>query len=645
MSRQAGYVLRVAVLPGLVVGAGLTAAVAGAPAASAGASTPWACTAFGYLFQYPAIDSPTSITQVDLATGATSPFGSITDSVNGVGYNTLDNFVYGWDHNTGQLVRVAGDGTLTQLGVPAGMSGADAASGFNTGGFDGSGHLWLLDGGTGAWYEIDLVPGSATYGHVLASGMVAAPATVAHLPQDWAYINGGLYAMVPAASGPAHLVEFSLSTHLFTDLGAVVGVPSGSYGAAYASPGGYLWVSDNTTGNIYRVTVASGTGIAASAGPSSVNNDGARCAGAAIPTITVSSATVAGRLQPADQFTVGLDNSSGSVLTSATTTGTGTTASTTNWPVTEGASYTITDAMAAGSPDPLSDYASSISCTDTTTGATVTPGGSVPNWILPVTGTDSYHCHVTNTPLRPSALVVNSAVPSAVTRAGQLITYSFKVTNTGNTVLNKVSVRDTQEPPAGPPASGPTCPAATLTPGQSETCTATYKVTQADINNGVVKGTATASGTSPNGTEVTSPPSAVKVPVIWHPALTVLMSASSSTLTGVGQRLDFAYKVTNTGSVTMTGIKVRDKQAAPAGQLTSGPACPAATLAPGQSETCTATYKVTAADIANGSVNDTAMAIGDQPSGPAVISAPSQLTVAAPAGPEPVVSGGVPVTG
>jgi uncharacterized repeat protein (TIGR01451 family) len=114
----------------------------------------------------------------------------------------------------------------------------------------------------------------------------------------------------------------------------------------------------------------------------------------------------------------------------------------------------------------------------------------------------------------PSITIVKTATPTKVSTIGDVISYSFLVTNTGNVTLSKVTVTDIQIAPAGPLTSGPTCPQPTLASGASETCTGTYTVTQADVNNGKVNDTAVASGTPPGSTTpVTSPPAPASVSV------------------------------------------------------------------------------------------------------------------------------------
>ena len=64
-------------------------------------------------------------------------------------------------------------------------------------------------------------------------------------------------------------------------------------------------------------------------------------------------------------------------------------------------------------------------------------------------------CTFTNTPA--SIAVTKTPSPTSVTAAGQTITYSYVVTNTGPLPLTNVTVADTQTPPAGALTSGPTC--------------------------------------------------------------------------------------------------------------------------------------------------------------------------------------------
>jgi len=65
---------------------------------------------------------------------------------------------------------------------------------------------------------------------------------------------------------------------------------------------------------------------------------------------------------------------------------------------------------------------------------------------------------------------------------GDVITYSYAVTNTGNVTLSNVSVADVHSGTGSPPVPAPAV-VATLAPAATATFTASYQVTQADVNN------------------------------------------------------------------------------------------------------------------------------------------------------------------
>src|ERR1700722_7889650 len=65
--------------------------------------------------------------------------------------------------------------------------------------------------------------------------------------------------------------------------------------------------------------------------------------------------------------------------------------------------------------------------------------------------------------------------------------------------------------------------------------------------------------------------------------------------------INSSYVVTNSGTTTLSNVGVTDS-------LIGNVTCPDSTLAPGASETCTATYTVTQADVDAGSVREAAFA-------------------------------------
>jgi fimbrial isopeptide formation D2 family protein len=88
---------------------------------------------------------------------------------------------------------------------------------------------------------------------------------------------------------------------------------------------------------------------------------------------------------------------------------------------------------------------------------------------------------------------------------------------------------------------------------------------------------------------------------------------------GVGDQVPYDFVVTNSGATDITDLAVSDPRIGPV-------SCPARTLAVGQTVTCTAAYTVTAEDVRNGSIDNTATASG-RSDGEEVTSPPSSQSV------------------
>ncbi|WP_423920222.1 beta strand repeat-containing protein [Frigoribacterium sp. 2-23] len=229
---------------------------------------------------------------------------------------------------------------------------------------------------------------------------------------------------------------------------------------------------------------------------------------------------------------------------------------------------------------------------------------------------------VTVTPAPALSTTKSGALPSGSTgKAGDVVTYTFRLSNTGNQTLTGVAVAD---PLSGLSAvtygTWPSGTAGTLQPGQTVTATATYTVTQNDVDAGSVVNRATGSGKSPAGTTVQSSAPAT-VTLSQGPAITLAKSgALDAGSTGkAGDTVTWSFTARNTGNVTLKNVAITDNLAGVSalsyGTWASGTT---GTLAPGQSVTATATYRLTQADVDNASVTNTASVAGTPPTGNAV---------------------------
>ncbi|WP_199140175.1 DUF7507 domain-containing protein, partial [Pedobacter sp. ASV12] len=244
--------------------------------------------------------------------------------------------------------------------------------------------------------------------------------------------------------------------------------------------------------------------------------------------------------------------------------------------------------------------------------------------------------------------------------AGDRINYTFVVTNTGNVTLTNVTVTDNNATVAGGPI-------ASLAPGASDnsTFTAYHVLTQADIDNGGVFNTATAKGKDPRNNDVTTTsndptplapgdpnypvtpptpacPTCTVTPIVQTGSMTLAKEGTYNDTNGdgkvnIGDRINYTFKVTNTGNVTLTNIAVTDNNAV----VTGGPI---ATLAVGASDnsTFTAYHVLTQADFDNGGVFNIATAKGKDPRNNDVTVTSTDPTPVAPGDPNYPVTPPVP---
>lgn len=214
----------------------------------------------------------------------------------------------------------------------------------------------------------------------------------------------------------------------------------------------------------------------------------------------------------------------------------------------------------------------------------------------------------------PEMAVSKSADVASVNNAGDVITYTITLTNTGVVTITGITVSD-------PVLTGLSCTPGTgvnpsdMAPAAVASCTGTYTVTQADFdNNGggdsdidnIVTVTANGGLSETAGAAVT---------LNINPVLTVNKTADDTTQVVVGQVITYTYVVTNNGNLTISDVFLNDMHngSGPAPvpsneSLTTdtvplGDSVDAAAdgiwdkLAPGDNISFTASYTVTQSDI------------------------------------------------
>ena len=192
----------------------------------------------------------------------------------------------------------------------------------------------------------------------------------------------------------------------------------------------------------------------------------------------------------------------------------------------------------------------------------------------------------------PAINLTKIAKPTTYKKVGQVIKYTYTVTNLGNVPISDIAVADNK--------TTVTIKNGTLAPGKSVKGTGAYTITQDDITAGSVTNTATATGTF-NGSTVTTNTETVTVTAEQTKALKIKKTADTKTYNTTGQTINYTYTVTNSGNVPISGIVVNDNKATVVIDNE---------IAPGSSVTGIGTYTITLDDMISGSVTNTATATG-----------------------------------
>ncbi|WP_158685387.1 DUF7507 domain-containing protein [Microbacterium halophytorum] len=245
---------------------------------------------------------------------------------------------------------------------------------------------------------------------------------------------------------------------------------------------------------------------------------------------------------------------------------------------------------------------------------TVTTAGTPPTGD-PVEDEDDVNVPVDSAP--SIDLVKTGALEDGATgRVGDVVTYTFTATNTGNVTLGDVSIADELDGLSDIAYGEWPGDDGTLRPGEQVIATATYALTQADVNAGQVENTASTTGTPPTGDPVEDEDIEI-VPVEPTPAIDLVKTGGlEAGATAVpGDHVEYTFTATNTGNVTLTDVTLVDELVGLSDIAYGEWPGEAGTLAPGEQVTATATYALTQEDIDEGAVHNAATATGNPPSG------------------------------
>lgn len=240
-----------------------------------------ACPTDAFLIQ----DTYATLFGVQLATGQYEQLSNTmgtTNKLNAIGFNYHDQYLYAWSDEFGQPVRINSDYQVTPLntlGLPDGS--------FDVGDIAIDNNVYYVYR-PGAAYGLYAIPLDSTAQNYLIAQQIIDSSNLNLSIFDMAFhpTNGLAYSV--DNTGNLYSIDVNDgSAVLINNIGQ-----KGVFGAVYFDVNENLYISRNNDGKIFRINTKDATAQANlfAYGPSSSNNDGARCALA--PVLSTQAATI-----------------------------------------------------------------------------------------------------------------------------------------------------------------------------------------------------------------------------------------------------------------------------------------------------------------------------------------------------------------
>lgn len=216
---------------------------------------------------------PAVLYGVNLTTGAYAELGDLATSnkLNAMGFSYHDAFLYAWYYQGKTLARIHNDYTIEPLALVTPLDANYYVGDVSV--VENAYYLYRKSGTDNGLWRVALDPGDANH----LDPQLIVPGSAMYLNIfDFAFhpVNGLAYSV----DNKGLLQSINVTNGTSQSLGQVG--QTGTFGAVYFDVDETLYISRNSDGKVFSIDVAAATPTAQffSYGPSSSNNDGARCA-------------------------------------------------------------------------------------------------------------------------------------------------------------------------------------------------------------------------------------------------------------------------------------------------------------------------------------------------------------------------------